>query len=786
MSTGSSRWFYMDGDARQGPVTSSELRSLARAGLIGAETLVWKSGLPDWVEARRVRGLLPEQVEGDEPPPPPTRAPQPQVAPNPPRRIDVSSAPPPPAPSGNLFHESQSNGDGFEDLAAEACTGEVAQGSRKAGATPPRRSLIRSLRAAAAAGLLLAFGVLWLCLSFHVVYDGTDIEIISKREAAFEDTFVELDELVERYNRRSDIEAVTARARGKLNFDALISQLQRRGLIRDAVVLGSEPGDVDASTTRLDNDEASRSPQPAREVSSPSRNTAPIRAIGVAEIAAALRDKGDQIRESRDPKGQTLLHRANCVSTAEVVLAAGGDVSAKDNEGLTPLHVQPDSAVIKVLIEAGANLEATSSDGRTPLHVAAKEGSLSRVETLLKAGAKVDARDQLGRTPLHLTDRAPIAEALIQSGADVNATDSSGGTPIQNATHTKFAQVLLAAGARVDGKPAGWTPLHSAAARGDEKEVAALARDRASIAAGPSTPLHFARTARIATLLIEAGAKADAADALGRTPIFSAADAEIVAVLLGAGAKVDATDKERRTPLQVVCSDRRFGVDVVEALLRAGADIDRSLAFDGYWTALTPIQSASAADDAEVVRLLLRAGADPNDKNLRDQTPLSLTRSAEVAQLLIAAGAKVESSLLRSAMSSEVLALVIAAGVDVRSANNRGLTPLHFATSLDQAMALVGAGADVRAKTETSDFQKRMDLEQIRAGNLFGASASVTEGREPLHEAARKGDPVLIQYYLLLGADARAKDADGKTPHADARPENRDLLWDAMMDAGAK
>ena len=45
-------WFYSDGEKRLGPVTEDELRRLARDGQLKPTDLVWRDGMPDWVEAR--------------------------------------------------------------------------------------------------------------------------------------------------------------------------------------------------------------------------------------------------------------------------------------------------------------------------------------------------------------------------------------------------------------------------------------------------------------------------------------------------------------------------------------------------------------------------------------------------------------------------------------------------------------------------------------------------------------------------------------------------------------
>ena len=56
-------WFYSVGDTRQGPVTEEDLKRLVADGKLQRSDLVWKDGMPDWVEARTVALLFPRKEE---------------------------------------------------------------------------------------------------------------------------------------------------------------------------------------------------------------------------------------------------------------------------------------------------------------------------------------------------------------------------------------------------------------------------------------------------------------------------------------------------------------------------------------------------------------------------------------------------------------------------------------------------------------------------------------------------------------------------------------------------
>lgn len=75
------QWFYAIGDERFGPVTGSELKVLARTGVLHPADLVFKEGMPDWQPARKVKSLWVSRrsvadTSGVASKPPPVRPPE--------------------------------------------------------------------------------------------------------------------------------------------------------------------------------------------------------------------------------------------------------------------------------------------------------------------------------------------------------------------------------------------------------------------------------------------------------------------------------------------------------------------------------------------------------------------------------------------------------------------------------------------------------------------------------------------------------------------------------------
>jgi hypothetical protein len=120
-------------------------------------------------------------------------------------------------------------------------------------------------------------------------------------------------------------------------------------------------------------------------------------------------------------RGDTALHVAAAAYRVEIarkLIAAGGNVRARNRRGAEPLHYAVDgapgsptwnpsaqAATVAALIEAGADPNAIDKSGVTPLHRAVRTRCTAAVSVLLDSGADLRCRNKNGSTPMQIATR---------------------------------------------------------------------------------------------------------------------------------------------------------------------------------------------------------------------------------------------------------------------------------------------------------------------------------------------------------------------------------------------
>lgn len=237
----------------------------------------------------------------------------------------------------------------------------------------------------------------------------------------------------------------------------------------------------------------------------------------------------------------------------------------------------------------------------------------------------------------------------------------------------------------------------------------------------------------------------------------------IVEDLIKAGA--DVNDKnDRYTVLdlafyQYLDSD----TDTIGLLLEAGAHVtDRNL-----WSA------ASGLWDADIVRVLLEAGADPNGHG---NPPLLATSRG-------------------SFQSYEKMQFVLKAGADVNARNKYGETALMRVDRADKMKLLLASGADINATDQEGNTvlmkvaenpQVTPEMIQMLLKSKADVNATNKRGWTALMKASELGYTEIIKILLKAGANVNAKNIDGDTAISIARHREHADVVKVLKAADAK
>jgi len=394
------------------------------------------------------------------------------------------------------------------------------------------------------------------------------------------------------------------------------------------------------------------------------------------------------------------------------LLKQGANVNAPQADGTTALHwasYRDDLESADLLIRSGANVNARNDLGATPLWAACQNGSESMVRRLLTAGANPNAALLLGETPMMVAARSgspAVVELLAAKGANVNASAARGQTALMWAVgqkHPEVVKALIAHGADIHARSESWTEVMAVPPHGY------LEYNRA-IPHGSDTALMFA--ARVddlasAKLLVAAGANVNDEDAWGVSAVVLAAHSgftDVVKFLLEKGATAN-SDRAGFTALHEAIMRR--DENLVKVLLDHGADANlpvrswtptrrssRDFNFPPELIGGTPFWLAARFTEPEVMRLLVKHGADPlfvlrSERMVEGRGVAWEQRKEATTAVMAAAGMggggspwiEIERSQ-REKLALEAVKIAVELGVDVNAKSVNGSTALDSARRL--------------------------------------------------------------------------------------------------------
>ncbi len=435
----------------------------------------------------------------------------------------------------------------------------------------------------------------------------------------------------------------------------------------------------------------------------------------------ALLDEGADVNAPRADGVTALLWAAHWdeVEIVEVLLRAGADPDAADDHGVTPLMRASENAgvdVARALLGAGANPDAAQDSGLTALMLAAGTGGRDVVRALLAHGADVNAVTHGSRvTALMWAVEAPhpaVAHILLESSADVSVSSRKGFTPLLLAARNgdiELARLLIAAGADVNQPGSDGTHALPLAIISGHDAFALFLLEQGADPGGAidGVPALHAAAGDVGTWLVDwyrehGGRRAVDAGGRGLAGLTPERRLPLVEALLGRGADPDARVDKSAVVLSYI-GTTRYGVfeqnSVGTGDVRGATPLwvaAKSSNGGGLQGAQGPTARYRYDSSPDIIRALLRAGADPNLATDDGTTPLMMAAGLGVRshQPLTPRG-------VPSPPAEEAVRVLVEAGADVNAVNHGDFTALHGATfrGLNEVIGfLVEQGADIDAR----------------------------------------------------------------------------------------
>jgi len=467
--------------------------------------------------------------------------------------------------------------------------------------------------------------------------------------------------------------------------------------------------------------------------------------------------KAEADPKAKGPAGETMLMlaaRNGNPDAIKVLLAAGADPNVREPlRGTTALMwaiEQRHPAAVKVLLDGGADFAAKTAGAGLPRNYMAGRVNTASVEAAALRQMRAAAAGRTYEDQLKIEGVGGrfggTNRQQLQTGQQGQGQPAQQGQPVQQAQQSQQGQQAADQGQRGGGGRGGRGGGRGQGQGQGQNQGQPAQAGQAAANAAQNQDDDDDQDVVIAGLVGSGGG--------GLTPLVLAAregDLESAKLLLDKGANVNQTTEYGWTPLLVATNNRHY--KLAQYLIERGGNIN--LANKGNWTPLYlatdnrnieggdfPVHKADI-DHLDFIRFLLEHGANPNPR-AKDNT---LTRTIFTMQWFLEAGA---TPFVRAAQSSdlELLKLLIKHGADPMAKTDFGDTALTAAAGIGWVEGVTYEHSH-KANIDTVKYLLDLGLDPNGANN---------DGRSPLMGAAMKGRNEVVQMLVDRGARLDQRD----------------------------
>ncbi|MEK6981608.1 MAG: ankyrin repeat domain-containing protein [Candidatus Micrarchaeota archaeon] len=425
-----------------------------------------------------------------------------------------------------------------------------------------------------------------------------------------------------------------------------------------------------------------------------------------------IKNASKQAKKSRKSKSSKELERIMKEAEKYVISANALLQGGQKRELTTSPHSEQ-----RALQRRDILVENWAMEHNKKLLDAAKRGNIRKLEEALESGAEVNAKDEKGKTALmHAAEKgnSEMVKLLLKHKASVVEIDDKGGNAL-------------------------WMAVRSNNLETAELIISEInLKDPSLIDHGcPMSVAVWNGNIPMIDLLLKYGADINARRGDGSTPLITAIkrfcffwrDKGVLEHLIRNGADPLLEDDDGKTILDYVYDKPKLMERLLIEIFAANSDFDlnkvRKVQIGREFTLLGRI---ARWGDNNLIKLLLKFGANVNGRNGNQETPL------------------MEALNERGKLST--IKLLIEKGANVNAQDQRGWAPIHHAITC------------VYHEVSERETKKRIEI-LLENGADINAKDNI--GRTPLIWAVTNEGIDRIRLLLEKGARVDIKDADGKT-----------------------